>query len=288
MSAPAQHGYSLSHTEFDVCREVLGIEEFPVVLRLPSPGSTHEERRQLVRSGVEGLRARDLADDRGLHPGLADLLQVSARPAAMVDARVLQPNGRCFALGAVRGEAAAVTVISAEGVRISESSSYRLAADVAAVAGRSAAGPGESVSVPAETLIAVGATAGSDPRRLMDGLVGAGVDARDAHALARMCEGVGGRGQFGAEAVGSQGGARRRARRVVAYHDTPNGRYLQLRRAGYGGQEWSTITPCSPAQLSGQIQELLDEVRGGIRSSAQHPRRIGGNRVDPVQPHHPG
>ena len=46
MSAPAQQGYSLSHTEFDVCREVLRIEEFPVVLRLPSPGAT--DRKSVV------------------------------------------------------------------------------------------------------------------------------------------------------------------------------------------------------------------------------------------------
>ncbi|MGH4024104.1 MAG: ESX secretion-associated protein EspG, partial [Pseudonocardiaceae bacterium] len=75
------------------------------------------------------------------------------------------------------------------------------------------------------------------------------------------------RGQFGAEAVGPQGGARHRAHRVVAFHDTPEGRYLQLRRTGYGGgPEWSTVTPCSPAQLSAQIQELLDEVRAARRS----------------------
>ncbi len=88
MSAPAQHGYQLSHRDLDVCREVLGIEEFPVVLRLPSPGSTHEERRHLVRSSLDALRARDLATDRGVAAELADLLHVLARPAVMVDARI--------------------------------------------------------------------------------------------------------------------------------------------------------------------------------------------------------
>lgn len=267
MSAPAQQGYSLSHTEFDVCREFLGIEEFPVVLRLPSPGSTHAERRRIVRSGLDGLRARGLADEHGPHPGLAGLLQVLARPAAMVDARILASGGRRFALGGVAADTAVVATVSSDEVRISRSSAYRLADDVAAVAGPGTAGPGESVSVPTDTLLAVGAAAGPDPRRLADGLIRAGVDDRDATVLARMCTGIAGRGQFGAEAVGPQGGARRRAHRVVAFHDTPEGRYLQLRRAGYGGgPEWSTITPCSPAQLSAQIQELLDEVRAARRS----------------------
>ncbi|MGH3994488.1 MAG: ESX secretion-associated protein EspG, partial [Pseudonocardiaceae bacterium] len=246
---------------------VLGIEEFPVVLHLPSPGNTHEERHQIIRSGLDALRSQGLADGRGLHPELADLLQMIARPAAMVDARIWYPTWRCFALGALRGATAAVAVINAEGVRISETSEYRLTADVAAVAGRAGTGSGESVSIPTETLMAVGAKAGSAPHHLVDGLVQAGVDARDAHAVARMCAGIAGRGQFGAEAVGPQGGARHRARRVVAYHDTPQGRYLQLRRAGYGGgPDWSTITPCSPTQLSAQIQELLDEVRAAHRS----------------------
>ncbi|HEX2299055.1 MAG TPA: ESX secretion-associated protein EspG [Pseudonocardiaceae bacterium] len=267
MNAPAQHGYLLSHPEFDVCREVLGIEEFPVVLRLPSPGATHEERRRIVRSGLDGLRSRGLADDRGLHPGLAGLLQLLARPAAMVDARVLGPQGRRFALGGMAAGTAGVAVIDSGGVRISETSPYRLAAEVAAVAGPGTAGPGESVSVPTETLLAVGAAAGTDPRRLTDGLLRAGVDEHAATVLVQMCTDIGGRGQFGAEAVGPQGGARHRASRVVAFHDTPQGRYLQLRRAGYGGgPEWSTITPCSPAQLSAQIQELLDEVRTAHRS----------------------
>lgn len=266
MSAPAQQGYSLSHTEFDVCREILRIEEFPVVLRLPSPGATHTERRRIVRSGLDGLRSRGLADDRGPHPGLADLLQVLARPAAMVDARILASRGRRFALGAVAADTAVVAVVTSDEVRISASSGYRLTTDVAAAAGPRTAGPGESVSVPTETLLAVGAAAGADPRRLADGLVQAGVDDRDAAVLAQMCTGIAGRGQFGAEAVGPQGGARRRAHRVVAFHDTPEGRYLQLRRAGYGGgPEWSTITPCSPARLSAQIQELLAEVRATRR-----------------------
>ena len=148
MSAPAQHGYSLSHTEFDVCREVLRIEEFPVVLRLPSPGDTHAERRRIVRSGLDGLRSRGLADARGLHPGLAGLLQVTARPAAMVDARILGPQSRRFALGGVAGDTAVLAVVDGGGVRISETSAYRLAAEVAALTGPRTAGPGESSRSP--------------------------------------------------------------------------------------------------------------------------------------------
>lgn len=267
MTAPARHGYTLSHTEFDICREILRIEEFPVVLRLPSPGDTPEQRRRIVRSGLDGLRCRGLADDRGLDPGLAGLLQVLARPAAMVDARILGSGTRRFALAGVRGETAAVAVLDADGVRISEAGGYRLATEVATVAGPATAGPGESVSVPAETLLSVGAQAGADPRRLAGALVRAGVDERAAALLARMCDGIGSRGQFGAEVVPPQGGARHRAGRVVAFHDTPQGRYLQLRRPGYGGgPDWATVTPCSPAQLSAQIGELLEEVRTAHRS----------------------
>jgi hypothetical protein len=42
---------------------------------------------------------------------------------------------------------------------------------------------------------------------------------------------------------------------VVGFHDTPTGRYLQLRRDG-----WVTFTPDTGTQLVAQVNQLLDEL----------------------------
>lgn len=253
-----------SHTEFDVCREVVGIEEFPVILRLPSPGRSPEERRRIVAQCLDDLRGRGLADAGGPTWEVGAALEVLARPAGMVDARVWHPERRRVALGGVRGQAACVATVDPRGVELLEVSADSLVAAVVAVAGEHRAGPGRSVSVPTELMLrSWRATRGG--RRFAEAVTVGGVRADDARELAAMMDGAGARGQFGAEAV-SPSGRRRRAGRVVAWHDTPSGRYLQLRRPGRPGTpDWSTVTPASPDRLAAQVQDLLDEARTAAR-----------------------
>jgi len=67
------------------------------------------------------------------------------------------------------------------------------------------------------------------------------------------------RGQFGAERR-DRGGRMRRASRVVAFHDTVEGRYAYLSRPSTDGRPWSTITPADNHRLAACVWELLDEV----------------------------
>ncbi|MCT2582360.1 ESX secretion-associated protein EspG [Actinophytocola gossypii] len=76
----------------------------------------------------------------------------------------------------------------------------------------------------------------------------------DARAVGRMCAGALARGQFSARRA-DRDGRLRAARRVVGYHDTPAGRFLQLRRDG-----WVAFTPATGVQLVAQVDQLLDEL----------------------------
>ena len=65
--------------------------------------------------------------------------------------------------------------------------------------------------------------------------------------------------KFGAERA-RPGGPPLRADRVVAWHDTPSGRYLHLVKPSSDGRAWSTITPIDNVRLAGCVWELLNEV----------------------------
>jgi hypothetical protein len=87
----------------------------------------------------------------------------------------------------------------------------------------------------------------------------AGVATVDANGLAAMLGHMTTRGQFGAERR-QRDGHLRRAGRVVAFHDNPDGRYGYLARPNASGQSWSTVTPADNAMLAGWVWDLLDEV----------------------------
>jgi hypothetical protein len=51
-----------------------------------------------------------------------------------------------------------------------------------------------------------------------------------------------------------------RADRVVAFHDTPRGRYVHLAKPNADGRMWSTVTPADNRRLVTCVQELMAEV----------------------------
>ena len=83
----------------------------------------------------------------------------------------------------------------------------------------------------------------------------------DAQTLAEMVRDATNRGQFGA-AARDKWGKRVRPDRVVAFYDTPSGRYLQMRRATEGQPPWSTITPVDYRRMHHHLVELLAEATG--------------------------
>ncbi|MBV9846875.1 MAG: ESX secretion-associated protein EspG [Kutzneria sp.] len=251
----------LTTVEFDVLWER---ERFPrrhVALDVPSPGRTHTERAELVADTLASLEQRGLVSAGRAEPDLADDLTLLAYPGRSVYGFVWTADRKITLLAASTGAGALLGVVDGDEVWLIPTRADTLAEAAVSVAGDLPAGSGRSVSLPHEKLLLADARAAGDPRRLVTELVGQDVPLSQAHDLAAMCADMGTRGQFGVECA--SGGERpRRADRVVSFHDTPHGRYLQLVKPSTDGTNWSTIVPGDNRKLADGVWELFDELAG--------------------------
>lgn len=248
----------LSALEFDVLWERERLPRKHEALGVPSPGKTHTERAQLVREAFAGLEARGLADGERADGELLDRLNLLARPQVCVDSWVWTDR-EIRALTALTGNQALLAVVDAGEVWLIPARDTAIAESAVSICGESPAGPGMSVSVPTDLLTDADAEARGDSRELAVALVRRGIANSDAKTLAGMVTGMGLRGQFGASRL-HRDGRLVRAGRVVAFHDTPQGRYAYLAKPNNDGRSWSTVTPADNRRLAMLVRELLDEV----------------------------
>ncbi|GAB3912299.1 ESX secretion-associated protein EspG [Kibdelosporangium lantanae] len=249
----------LSAVEFDVVWEGERLPPRHVALDVPSPGVTHTERAELVRETWQALEARGLAKAGRAVPELADQLAMLARPEVSVDVWVWADR-EVKAFAAQVGRYAQLAVVDAGQVWLIPARDTSLAESAVSVAGDMPAGVGRSVSLPNDVVAAADGESKADVKRFVTALEARGVALNQAQQLAGMLGGITTRGQFGAE-------ARRRdqrmvrAQRVVAFHDTPDGRYLDLVRPSTDGRAWCTVTPADNQRLASCVWELLEEIR---------------------------
>ncbi|MBW4716175.1 ESX secretion-associated protein EspG [Saccharothrix obliqua] len=249
---------TISALEFDVLWEHLRLETMPLVLKVPSPGRTHEERAELERRVWAGLDRRGLGRPVSLDPLLEDLLHLLDRPQQEVDGRLWL--GRSVrVLAAAKGQSAVLAVLDGDRLTLRPASSEGLPREALSVLPPAPAGPGHSVTLPSADLDAAAAAAGT-PDKLEAALRARGTRAEDARTLAEMFQDAGHRGQFGA-AVRDKWGKRVRPEHVVAFFDNPHGRYVQLRRAAPGQEPWSTVSPADPRRLAQHLTDLLPPTR---------------------------
>lgn len=245
--------------------EHLNLEQVPLVLRVPSPGRTHRDRAELVDAAWRQLAARDLGDRRDLDPRLSRWLHLLIKPTSEVD-------GRCWFDRSLRLFGAAGSPEHADDdavlvVKDGDELTFRpapvsgLAREAVSVLPAWTAGPGRSVTVRSADLDAAAAATGGRAEVLEHQLRRHGVRSDDAEALAAMIREAGARGQFGA-AARDRIGRRVRGNRVVAFFDTPHGRYAQLRRNSPSGEAWSTIAPADSRRMIAHLDELRAEVPG--------------------------
>jgi hypothetical protein len=208
----------------------------------------------LVATAWRELEARGLAESGRASPELADGLSLLANPQLSIDCWVWADR-EVKAFAARSGRRALLAVIDGDQVWLIPSRETALAEAAVSVAGDIGAGTGRSVSVPNDVVTAAD---NGDPKSFITTLEANGVVLSDAQVLAGMLTGTTARGQFGAE--------RRlrdqrvvRADRVVAFHDTPNGRYLDLVRPSTGGRLWCTVTPADNQRLAACLWELIEE-----------------------------
>jgi hypothetical protein len=248
----------LSTLEFDVLWELERLPRKHEALGVPSPGKTHTERAQLVAEALGTLKERGLSDGERANPDLADQLSLLAHPQVSIDTWVFTDH-RITSLAVMSGDTALLAAVDGPEVWLIPARETALAEAAVSVTGEMPPGPGYSVSVPTDTLMAADRKAKGDKRELASALMHKGIGASDAKTLAEMVGGMGLRGQFGASRL-HRDQRIVRADRVVSFHDTDYGRYVYLAKPNNDGRMWSTITPADNRRLEMCVNELLDEI----------------------------
>jgi ESX secretion-associated protein EspG len=251
---------TISALEFDVLWEHLGLGEHPLVLRVPSPGRTRDERAALVARVWNELGRRGLGRPVQVDDRLARMLRTLQRPDRELDGRMWL--GRSVRmLVAATGDDAAMAVLTDNQLTLRPADTTGLPRHALSVLPSASAGPGQSVTLRTEDFEAAARQA-RVPKEFEAALRERGVRAEDAATMMTMVGDIVHQGQFGA-AARDRFGHRVRADRVVSFFDTKEGRYVQIRRAEAGGPPWSTISPADHRRMLQHVTGLLAEVAGG-------------------------
>lgn len=248
----------LSKLEFDVLWEAEKLPAKHEALTVPSPGRTHTERRRLVAEAFTGLEQRGLADRGRAEPDLVDQLNLLAHYQLAIDSWVWTDH-RISSLAVVAGSNALLCAVDGPEVWLIPARETSIAEAAVSIAGDVVAGPGMSVSVPTDVLTTADADARGDVRDFAAALSDNGVSGPDAKTMADMVRDMNVRGQFGVTRL-QRDHRMLRTDRIVAFHDTPRGRYVHLAKPNNDGRLWSTVTPADSRRLATCVQELMAEV----------------------------
>lgn len=247
---------TITTLEFDVLWEHCALDAMPLVLRVPSPGRTDEERAVLVREAWSGLESRGLGREVDLDPRLEHLLSLLRRPDREIDGRLWVGTPlRIFA--AATGDEAVLATLSGSSLTLRPAEATGLPRFALSVLPPAPAGRGRSLTLPTADFEAA-ARESTDQKAFEAALRSRGV--RDADLLAEMISDVVNQGQFGT-AVRDRWGRRVRAPRVISFFDTADGRYLQLRRDSPEAEPWTTISPADHRRMLQHLTELYEEQR---------------------------
>jgi hypothetical protein len=254
----------LTHEEYRTVWRVLGLGTRHWSINLPGlPELTEQERRAQAGSTLDGLRARGLADHRGIAPEVGDSLRLLANPVREINGWVRTGTGQARLLAGSRGEWAALAMLDEHRLLVRTGPASELCTAVARQLPDRLAGPGSSVSVPSELLAqpGLGGRPGLTGEQLENRLIRGGVKPADARSFAAMVHGPKpGGGKFGA-ARRDRNGTRHPAGAALAYLATERGGYTLQPLRGPDGSAWTTLAPATLAQLAQRIGQLLDNIR---------------------------
>lgn len=252
--------FELTAREFDFVWSHLGLGDLPYPLDVPSNGATMEERARLRAETFESLRFKGiLRDGDRVTPGLADLLRVLAAPTASVDT-VGYDDGPIRGLAASDGGTAALVALRDGVLAFATIRPTALATSIVDVLPPGDAGPGMAISVPRQAMDkAVDGDDEDDPfggGDERDILMANGVSDEDATTLIELADRRVRGGQFGVTTTGRATrlgpGARNRAKTMVTWFDTGDGRYLMVHDGA-----WVSLAPADGGRIAHRIDELL-------------------------------
>ncbi|SMC93615.1 EspG family protein [Kibdelosporangium aridum] len=258
LGAPVQpRPITISALEFDVLWEHLGYEDMPLAVKVPSPGATWTERKQLVDQAWAALEQRGLGRSVELDPGIERALGILSRPDREIDGRTWLGRSVRFLAASREGEAV-LAILADNFLTLHSVPAQSLASVATGVLSPVPAGPGQSVNIRAEDFEVAANSAGGTQQGFEQALRNRGIREDDVQTLSTMIKDVVATGNFGA-AARDKWGKRHRAERVVAFFDTEDGRYVQVRKPSADGG-WTTISPTDNRRLTHQVELLLGEV----------------------------
>ncbi|MDQ3760772.1 MAG: ESX secretion-associated protein EspG [Actinomycetota bacterium] len=256
----------LTHEEYRTVWHALGLGTRHWNMDLPGlPELTEQERRAQVGHTLDGLRARGLADQRGLAPALENSLRLLASPVREINGWVQTGTVQARLLAGSRGEWAVLAMLDEHRLVVRTGPASELCTAVARQLPDRPAGAGSSVSVPSALLArpAQDGQPGLTGEQLENRLVHGGVKPADAQSFAAMvCGPKLGGGKFGA-ARRDRNGTRHSAGVALVYLATERGGYTLQPLRGPDGSAWTTLAPAALAQVAQRIGQLLDSVRTG-------------------------
>lgn len=246
--------YLLSPREFEVLWRTLRLGRMPYPLDVPSEGATEQDVEALRARTLAGLRERGLADDDRLE----DLLRLLDRHDVSVDA-VLGLDRTVRALAASSGDQAVLAIIDGDQVGLAEIRPTGLAREIVRVLPEGEPGPGNAMSVRADTLQQAAALqeteqedddapwgAADDELDDSQALRKAGLSSQDARQLGELAANRVAGGQFGVTR------GRQRAGVLITWFDTHQGRYLVVNSDG-----WLSLSPADNDRIATRIDTVL-------------------------------
>lgn len=247
----------LSTLELDVVWRAQSFDDLPLIIDVPSPGGTHAERAKLEAHVWADLVERELADDHSRATSrLVDALGVINHRRMSLELRTFGPDP-LRAMVAVRGPRAILAMLDDERLRLAAVADTGLADTLVSLLPALPAGPGHPITVTTAALTTA-ANAGTSGAA-WDALRRHGVNRDDARILLDMATGSTRTGQIAAELRKSKGRLTR-SPRIVAFYDTPRGRYHVLRKI-IGSTEHVTVAPASLQTLARSVNQLVAELR---------------------------
>lgn len=236
----------LSHLEFDIIWEELGLGERPYPLTIGSFGETLSER-EVLREQVLGV-----LDER-----VEDLLTLLVRNQFTVDG-LIAAGRELRVLAAARGDHGLLAVQTDQELRLSPMRRTDVVSSVVALLPEEKPGPGSPVSLPKALFNeAAEAYAGGGYLAFEMTLNRGGVAGRDLRLLGTLVEsGRHGGGQLAANRVDQIG--RRTRSPVLTWFDTEAGRYV-VSTERRGREEWLAFTPGDPQRIARRLTELVAE-----------------------------
>jgi hypothetical protein len=252
--------FELTAREFDFVWSHLDLPDMPYPVDVPSNGTTVEERDRLREETFHALREKGvLRDGDRVRREVADPLRVLAEPKVSVDT-VGYGDGPIRGLVASDGSTAVLTSLVDGVLAFASVRPTALATSIVEVLPPGQAGSGVAFRVPQQALRK--AASGEDEDDPFGGgderdiLTANGVSDEDATTLIELADRRVRGGQFGVTTTGRAtrlgAGTRTRAKTMITWFDTGEGRYLMVHDGA-----WLSLVPADGARIAHRIDELL-------------------------------